>query len=135
MDGAKRIINAMKAISSANQNSTSDIVSLTVQSTEPLIFRTENRLDINDKFYSLSKVENWNGLKKGDIVRAFKMNNGQSYYVNEILDGEGSSDNIKNIEETLIQLVEQVSIMSDEIEKINDKIDKLDKRVTALENK
>ena len=135
MNGAQRILNVMKKINQSGQNATSDIVSLTVKSTEPLIFENENRLTINSTFYSLSKVENWSNLKKGDIVRAFKMNNGQSYYVNEILEGNGSSDNIKNLEDSLIDLTVLVSQLSKQVYDLEEQVKELNKRVETLEGK
>ena len=135
MNGAQRILNVMKKINQSGQNTTSDIVSLTVKSTEPLIFENENRLTINSTFYSLSKVENWSNLKKGDIVRAFKMNNGQSYYINEILEGNGSSDNIKNLEDSLIDLTVLVSQLSSQVNDLEKQVKELNKRVETLEGK
>lgn len=135
MDGARKILNAIKQVSSANQNATSDIVSLKVKSVDPLVFENENRLPIDKNFYSLSKLENWNQLQKGDIIRAFKMNNGQAYYAQEILKGEGSSDNLKNIEDVLANLANEVSLLVDEVDKLKDVVKEQDARITALEGK
>lgn len=128
MDGAQKVVEAMKAILNAKQALTSNIVSLKVKSVNPLIFENEHRLEIDENFYSLSKIENWNQLNVGDVVRAFKMNNGQSYYIQENLNGENSSDNLRNVEETLEDLALTVSSLVQELQE-------LDNRVTALEGR
>ena len=106
--GAQKIINAMKKVNNSNRTSTSEIVTLTVSSVNPLIFKLDNRLEIRKEFYTLSKVENWDELQVGDTVRAFKMNNAQSYYINEIVSGESGSSNIKDLENRVIELERKV---------------------------
>lgn len=134
-DGAKKIVDAMKTILNTQQNTTSAIVSLKVKSIEPLIFENEHRLPIDENFYSLSKIEDWNQLNIGDVVRAFKMNNGQSYYIQESLKSANSSDNLKNLEETLITLANMVSDLTQEVEDLTQEVDMLKTRVTILEGK
>ena len=40
--GAQKIINAMKKVNNSNRTSTSEIVTLTVSSVNPLIFKWDN---------------------------------------------------------------------------------------------
>lgn len=83
MNGAEKIVNAMKKVNQSNLPKQSEIGSLTVQSINPLTFQLENRLKITPEFYELSNIENWNKLKVGDTVRAFSFNEGQKYYITE----------------------------------------------------
>ena len=83
MNGAEKIINAMKKVNQSNLPKQSEIGSLTVYSKNPLTFQLENRLKITPEFYELSNIENWNKLNVGDTVRAFSFNEGQKYYITE----------------------------------------------------
>lgn len=83
MNGAEKIINAMKKVNQSNLPKQSEIGSLTVYSKNPLTFQLENRLKITPEFYELSNIENWNKLEVGDTVRAFSFNEGQKYYITE----------------------------------------------------
>lgn len=114
-NGAEKIINAMKKVNNSNKTSTSEIVTLTVSSVNPLIFKFDNRLEITKEFYSLSKVEDWSSVKIGDTVRAFKMNNAQSYYINELVNGEGSSESVKSLQDKIEDLTKRVEILEGKV--------------------
>jgi hypothetical protein len=116
MNGAEKIINAMKKVNNSNQPTTSEIVSLTVESLNPLTFQSQDRLSITKDFYTLSKVEDWTQLSAGDIVRAFKMNSGQNYYINEIITGESKSDTVKSLQEQIKELADRVTALENKIQ-------------------
>lgn len=86
MNGAEKIVNAMKKVNKSGKTTESQIVSATVTSVKPLIFQLENRLEIDNNFYELSNLEDWKNIKVGTKVRAFSYNEGQKYYISEIVE-------------------------------------------------
>ena len=85
MNGAEKIVNAMKKVSNSSKLPSSQIISATITSVNPLKFQLENRLEIDENFYELSNLEDWRNVKVGDKVRAFSYNDGQKYYISELL--------------------------------------------------
>lgn len=126
MNGAEKIINAMKQVNKSNQPKQSEIVSLTVQSINPLIFTLENRLSITSEFYELSNLYDWSKLVVGDIVRAFSYNDGQTYYISEKLpldfdtNASNLDDRIKENKSDIQTMQSQITVINTLIEHIND---------------
>ena len=110
MNGAEKIVDAMKRLG-ANRSVGSQIVTLTVSSLKPLIFKLENRLEIDSDFYELSKLEDWSNLKVGDTVRGFSFNEGQKYFINEKISGSSMS----NVEKQLLELTKRVEQLESKI--------------------
>lgn len=124
MNGAEKLINAMKKVNESNQPPQSKIVSLTVQSINPLIFELDNRLSITSDFYELSNLENWNTLTVGDIVRAFSYNKGQTYYISEKLP-LNSDTNSANLDLRIKNNKTDIQTMKNQIVTINNIIQNL----------
>ena len=106
MTGAEKIINAMKKINKSGQPIQSQITSATVTSLNPLIFKVENRLSINKDFYELNSIVDWSTLQEGDIVKCFSFNEGQKYYINEIIKSDADS-----LEKQVADLTARVTIL------------------------
>ena len=87
----KRFLDLIKSTSASVNTSPTQIVSLKIKSLSPLVFTYNEKLIIDNKFYTLDKnfsttdLKDDNGnyydLQIGDRVQAFSMNNDQSYYV------------------------------------------------------
>lgn len=107
MTGAEKLINAMKKINSSGQPIQSQITSATVEKLNPLTFKIENRLSITKDFYELNAVVDWSTLQVGDKVRCFSFNEGQKYYINEILKSEDA-----------VSLEKQVSDLTARVERL-----------------
>ena len=103
MNAAQKIVNSMKKVNNSNKEPSSQIISATVSSINPLKFQLENRLELDENFYILSNLEDWKNIKIGTKVRAFSYNNGQKYYISEILEDKNYNmfSMNKNIEEIL----------------------------------
>lgn len=82
-NGANRLFNVMKKLSRSTNNAPSQIVSLTVKSTKPLILKRDEKLEITESFCTFNKTLPKEDLKVGDIVTAFVFNNGQSYFIQD----------------------------------------------------
>ena len=84
MNGANKLVNAMKKVSQSSTQPTSDMVTVTVIDTNPLKFQLENnRLPISSDFYELSNLYKWDTVTEGQVFRAQTFNAGQKYYILE----------------------------------------------------
>lgn len=83
-NGANRLFRIMKKISKNMNPSSSKIVSLTVKTTSPLIFQRDDRLEIPEDFCTFNNLIQKNELRKGDVVTALVLNNGQSYFIQQL---------------------------------------------------
>lgn len=80
-NGAGRLFNIIKQTGEATNTRPSEIISMTVKSTNPLIFIRDDQLAITAEFCTFNKNLNINDLHIGDIVTAFIFNEGQSYFI------------------------------------------------------
>ena len=103
MNGAEKMVAAMKKLGQ-KKTPGSQITTLTVSSLKPLIFKLENRLEIDSDFYELSNLEDWNDLKIGDKVRGFSFNEGQKYFINEKISNSGRDSIEKQLSDIIKRL-------------------------------
>ena len=97
MNGAEKIVNAMKKVNKSNQQVPSQIISATVVSIEPLVFQLENRLKIDSNFYELSGLTDWKKVKVGDVFKGFSFNEGQKYYILDAIASASTSGSDSSI--------------------------------------
>ena len=137
MNGAKKIVSSIKRISNSMQPVGSKVVSLTVNSVNPLTFMLENRLLITDKFYTLSNLEDWSKLVVGDICRAFTFNEGQLYYILEKypLNPNNNVGTINNNISTINDNISQINKNIDDINKSIETSNNIEKQVLTLNNR
>ena len=109
MNGAEKIVNAMKKVNQSNQTIPSQIVSATITSVNPLIFQLENRLSIDSNFYELSNLVDWTNVEIGEVFRAFSFNEGQKYYI---------------LEKTPYNTANNPAIISQQVQEIKEDIEK-----------
>lgn len=83
MNGAEKIIKAMKKVNESNQTIPSEIVSVTLTGINPFVFKVENRIEITPGFYELSNLVDWTKVEVGDVFKAFTFNEGQKYFILE----------------------------------------------------
>ena len=137
MDGAKKIVGSIKRISNSMQPVASKVVSLTVNSVNPLTFMLENRLLITDKFYTLSNLEDWSKVAVGDICRAFTFNEGQIYYILEKYP-LNPNNNVGTINNNISTINDNISQINKDIDNINKSIEtsnNIEKQVLTLNNR
>lgn len=81
-NGANKLFNIMNK--TGNQNNSTSLVTLTVKSTNPLIFKLDEKLSITEEFYILDNPEGT--FEINDAVNALVLNNNQLYYILNGLD-------------------------------------------------
>ena len=86
-NGASRIWDIMFNTSKGTNPDTSKIISLTVKSTQPLVFIRDDKLEITNDFYIINSSLDASSLQIDDIVIAFVFNNGQQYFIQQLLEG------------------------------------------------
>lgn len=82
-NGAGRLFKVIHNTSKDTNPNTSRIISLTVKSKSPLVFRRDDKLDITQDFYIINSALNINTLNVGDIVIAFVFSDGQQYFIQQ----------------------------------------------------
>lgn len=135
MSGANTILNLMKKTSS-NNNTISELVSVRVKSTSPLILNLDNRIDLTADFFVLSKTIIVDRLKIGDVLTAITLNDRQKYYVMES-DSVITSQVINSLSsDSIIDSLSanQGRILYNEITKLNSIIENHEQRIKKLEN-
>lgn len=128
MNGAEKIVNAMKQVQKSNKQIPSEICSVSVVSINPLIFQLENRIQITNEFYELSNLYDWTKATVGKIFRAMSFNEGQRYYILEPYPLQSSTnssnmdDRISTNRTDINELIQTVSAISTTIETISQQI-------------
>ena len=115
-DGANRIF---KIIQKSGTDTISEFMSLTVKSVNPLQLTDGDKLILTSEFLVFSDYIDISQISIGDKFKAQSYNNGQTYYISEII---SSASN--NIDKYIT-----------EINKLKNEINDLKRRVTALENR
>ena len=82
-NGASRLFNVIKNTSEGTNLNPSQVVSLTVKSTNPLVFNRDDKLDITQDFCVFSKFVDISSLSVGDVITAFVFNDGQMYFIQQ----------------------------------------------------
>lgn len=93
-NGASRLFNIMKMTGEATNISPSQIITLTVKSTSPIVFQRDDRLEIPIDFCTFTDDSVINSLNVGDKVKAIVLNDGQSYYIQYNPSGIGDKNYI-----------------------------------------
>lgn len=150
MTSANRIFKVMRK---AGDNTISNIVYLTVQSTNPLVFKASDKLYLSKEFYILSDDIVVERLKVGTKVLAFTFDDAQKYFIHqtnddtkikrEVIDDTNSDSPIdmlsakqgKVLNTEIINLKSRVSILEQKVSQILTTLDDYDTRITTLENK
>lgn len=83
-NGASRIFNIIHNTSESTNPNTSKIISMTVKSTQPLVFQRDDKLEITKEFYILNQTLDNYSWQVGDIVIAFVFSNGQQYFIQQL---------------------------------------------------
>ena len=98
-NGASRLFNIIKNTSESTNLNPSQVVSLTVKSTSPIIFKKDDKLDITEEFCIFDRTFNKSTMQIGDIVIAFVFNDGQIYFIqqNESSDYVGNYNLLDNL--------------------------------------
>lgn len=107
MNGAEKIVNAMKKVNESNQQVPSQIISATIISVEPLVFQLENRLKIDSNFYELSGLTDWTKVQVGDVFKGFSFNEGQKYFILDAIAAASTSGNSSSVINQLQEAVAQ----------------------------
>ena len=150
MTSASRIFKVMRK---AGDNTISNIVYLTVQSTNPLIFKASDKLYLSKDLYILSDDIVVERLKVGTKVLAFTFDDSQKYFIHqtnddtkikrEVIDNTSSGSSIdmlsakqgKLLNTELLNLKSRVSTLDQKVNQILTTLDDYGTRITALENK
>ena len=80
-NGANRLFDVIKQTGESTNGISSQVVSLTIKSVNPLILMRDDRLEIPAEFCILHKSLNINTFRINDIVTAIVLNNGQQYFI------------------------------------------------------
>ena len=115
-NGANRIFKIMQK---SGTNTISEFMSLTVKSINPLQLTDGDKLILTGEFLVFSDYIDTSKISVGDKFKAQSYNNGQTYYISEII---SSSSN-------------EIDKYTTEINKLKNEIIDLKRRVTALENR
>lgn len=94
-NGANRLFDVIKQTGESTNGITSQVVSLTIKSVNPLILMRDDRLEIPAEFCILHKSLDINNFRINDIVTAIVLNNGQQYFIlyNDTEEGQGANYN------------------------------------------
>lgn len=123
-NGAGRIFNVFKNTSEANAQ-TSRLVTVTVNTLNPLTFILDDRIKLTEDFVQLDSDIDRNKLTIGTKLEAISLNNGQLYYIQVR----------KSIRKDDTELLERISTLESKVATLEDKVSSLETRVTALENR
>lgn len=127
-NGASRIFNVMRK---SGTNTISEIVYLTVRSTNPLTLSLDDRLILNENFVILSDSIDKNKLSVGDKLLATSFNDGQRYFVNQAV---SSKNGLKSgVVDDLTSSSTTDSLSANQGRIIKQLIDNLDERLKKLE--
>ena len=80
-NGANRLFDVIKQTGESTNGISSQVVSLTIKSVNPLILMRDDRLEIPAEFCILHKSLDINNFRINDIVTAIVLNNGQQYFI------------------------------------------------------
>lgn len=141
-NGASRIFKLMQ---NAGTDTVSEMVYLTVKSTNPLIFNLEDRLDITEEFYVLNDNIIKERLNIGDVLTATTFNNGQKYLINQglkkdmrrkIVDNLSSTSDIDGLSANqgriLLQIVNE---LKNKVDTLQNEVGTLQEKISEIENK
>lgn len=80
-----RIFKVIKNVNKNNQNSPSEFVSVTIKTVNPLTVLVDNRLILTDDFIAFDNNIDISKISVDDIFNAFTFNNGQTYFINQVI--------------------------------------------------
>ena len=94
-NGANRLFDVIKQTGESTNGISSQVVSLTIKSVNPLILMRDDRLEIPAEFCILHKSLDINNFRINDIVTAIVLNNGQQYFIlyNDTAEEQGANYN------------------------------------------
>lgn len=94
-NGANRLFDVIKQTGESTNGISSQVVSLTIKSVNPLILMRDDRLEIPAEFCILHKSLNIDTFRINDIVTAIVLNNGQQYFIlyNNTAEEQGANYN------------------------------------------
>lgn len=94
-NGANRLFDVIKQTGESTNGISSQVVSLTIKSVNPLILMRDDRLEIPAEFCILHKSLNIDTFRINDIVTAIVLNNGQQYLIlyNNTAEEQGTNYN------------------------------------------
>lgn len=94
-NGANRLFDVIKQTGESTNGISSQVVSLTIKSVNPLILMRDDRLEIPAEFCILHKSLNIDTFRINDIVTAIVLNNGQQYFIlyNNTAEEQGTNYN------------------------------------------
>jgi len=101
-NGANKLFNIIGKTS--NKSATTSLVTLTVNSTNPLTFKLDDKLTITEEFYLLEIADG--SFDLDEKVNALVLNNNQLYY---ILNGEKEIERLQLMKWTLLTTVNNTS--------------------------
>lgn len=96
-NGTNRLFQVMKKTSESTNITPSQVISLTVKSTQPLIFMRDDRLEITEEFCTFNKTVTPESLKVGDLITAFVFNGGQKYFIQQNNSQSGIGGNYNDL--------------------------------------
>ena len=120
-NGANRIFKLMQK---SGTDTISEMISLTVQSINPIILTDGDRLTLTEDFLYFDSYIDKSNIKVGDKFITTTYNNGQTYYVYDVIN---SSENID-------VYLQKINNLQTEVQTLQGIVQSLDTRVTALEN-
>ena len=80
-NGINRIFDIIHNTSEETNPTTSKTITMTVKSTQPLIFERDDKLEITEDFCIFDNLIDKTTFSVGDMVTAFVFSNGQQYYI------------------------------------------------------
>lgn len=96
-NGAGRLFNIIKNTSEGTNPVPTQLVSLKVKSTNPIIFNKDDKIDITEEFCIFNDNINVNSLAIGDVVLAFVFNEGQLYFIEQTDNQNANTFNYNNV--------------------------------------
>lgn len=128
-NASDRLFNLMKK---TGTDTISELLSLTVKSTSPLQLTDGDKIILTKEFLVFSNHIDLDKISIGDKFVAITFNNGQTYYISDII---SSAVEINKYMEEIIDLKSRVSSLESRMTTAENDIDSLDSRVSALERR
>ena len=121
-----------KLMQKSGTDTVSEVLSLTVKSTNPLQLFDGDKIILTKEFLVFSEHIDVDKITVGDKFLAITYNNGQIYYISDII---SSAVEINKYMEEIIDLKSRVSSLESRMTTAENDIDSLDSRVSALERR
>ena len=130
MDNAS--IRLLKIIKNSGKNTISQLVGLTVLQTSPLQLTDGDKLILTREFIIFNSMIRTDRLSVGDKLLAITLNDGQMYYIVDVVNSTLELNKYKLL---IDDLQTQINGLKTRMTSAENNISSLNSRVTALENR